>query len=73
MAFGRYIRLEELLKDSLGNIGVEVAQLSRGGLLKERVLLQTRRYELWSMMRELGVKVSGNRAALVHDEAVIVL
>ena len=47
MAFGRYIRLEELLIDSFGSMGVEVAQLDRDTLLKERDLLQSCRYELW--------------------------
>ena len=73
MALGRYIRLEDLLKDSLGSIGVKVAQLDRGGLLKEGVLLQSSRYELRTLIRELGVKVTADRAALVHDEAVVVL
>jgi len=73
IAFGRYIRLEDLLKDSLGSIGVEVAQLDGGGLLKERILLQSRRYELRSLIQKLGVKVTADRTALVHDETIVVL
>ena len=73
VSFRKYIRLDELLKYSLGSMGVEVAQLDRCGLFKERILLQSRRYELWSLIRKLGVKISADRSALVQDETVIIL
>ena len=71
--FWEYIQLEERFNNSLGSIGVEVAQFDGGSLFKKRVLLQSRRYERRSMIRELRIKVSGDRPALVHDEAVVVL
>ena len=73
MVFGRYLHLEELLIDSFGSMGVEVAQLDGDTLLKERDLLQSCRYELWSLVRVLGVEITGDRAALVHDEPIVVL
>ena len=73
MAFVRYIQLVELLYDSLQSRGGEVALLDGDGLLKERDLLQSRRYKLRSLIRELGIDISGHRAALIHDEAVIIL
>lgn len=66
-------RLEDHLSDSLGAERVEVGVLVRRGLFEERLALDIGGHERGALVGVLVGDVAADRAALVQDEAVVIL
>jgi len=68
------IGLENLLENSFGGKGIEVAGFDRSSLVVQSPSLQLSRDETWSaLVCIFQSDVGSNRAALKENEAIVVL